>query len=177
HVDQIRTPGVDITAGSLGQGLSCAAGIAMAGRLDKKDYHVFAVIGDGESNEGQIWESAMFAGHHKLDNLIAICDYNKFQIDGRTDEIVSLEPLADKWRAFGWELFEIDGHDFDSIYDTLQKAKSVKGRPSMIIAHTVKAKGHPIFENQAASHNIQCPDEATHKKYLDALEYKTELPY
>ena len=105
HVDQIRTPGVDMTAGSLGQGLSCACGVALAGKLDDKSYRTFCIIGDGESDEGQIWEAALFAAHRKLDNLVAITDCNKMQIDGRTDEILALGPLADKWRAFNWEVF------------------------------------------------------------------------
>lgn len=177
HVDQIRTPGIDMTAGSLGQGLSCACGIALAGRLNRKDYRVFCVIGDGESNEGQIWEAALFAGHHKLDQLVAICDYNKLQIDARTDELLSLEPLMDKWRAFQWEVLEMDGHNWEEIYATFQKALAVKGKPTMIIAHTIKSKGNPLFENRPESHNIKVPDRATHEKVLQALGYTVELPY
>ncbi|MCK4999863.1 MAG: hypothetical protein KAS23_10015 [Anaerohalosphaera sp.] len=109
HVDQNQTPGIDLTAGSLGQGLGCACGLALAAKLDKKTHNVFCLIGDGESNEGQIWESALFAAHKKLDNLITVCDYNKLQIDGFTEDILGLEPLMDKWRSFGWEVFEMDG--------------------------------------------------------------------
>jgi transketolase len=109
---------------------------------DGRKHRVFCIIGDGESDEGQIWEAAMFAGHRRLDNLIVICDYNKMQIDGTTQEILNLEPLADKWRAFGWEVFEIAGHDWDAIYDTLAKADAVVGKPAMIIAHTIKGKGN-----------------------------------
>ena len=177
HVDQIQTPGVDMTAGSLGQGLSCACGIAMAGKMNKKNYNVFCIVGDGESNEGQIWEAAFFAGHHKLNNLVAICDYNKLQIDGPTNDILSLEPLVDKWRAFNWEVFEMDGHNWDDVYDTLQKAIAVKGKPAMIIAHTVKARGNKVFENIAASHNIKVPDKETYEKVMDGLGYTMELPY
>ena len=177
HVDQIQTPGIDMSAGSLGQGLSCACGFAKAAKLNRKAHNVFCIIGDGESNEGQIWEAAMFAGHHKLDNLVAICDYNKFQIDGSTDEVLSLEPLTDKWRAFGWEVFEMDGHDWDDIYDTLQHAVAVKGKPAMIIAHTIKAKGHKDHENTVGSHNIKVPDLEAYENALHGLGYTIQLPY
>jgi transketolase len=177
HADQIQTPGVDMSAGSLGQGLSCASGIALAGKLNAQPHRVFCIIGDGESNEGQIWEAALFAGHHKLDNLAAICDYNKLQIDGPTDEVLSLEPLKDKWRAFNWEVFEMDGHDWEAVYDTIQQAIAVTGKPAMIIAHTIKAKGNALFENIAPSHNIKVPDQATYRKVMDALGYTMELPY
>jgi transketolase len=177
HVDQIQTPGIDMTAGSLGQGLSCACGIALAGKMNKKNYHVFGIIGDGESNEGQIWEASLFAGHNRLDNLVVICDYNKFQIDGTTDELLTLEPLLDKWRAFGWEAFEMDGHDWEDIYTTLKKAIVVRGKPSMIIAHTIKAKGNKAYENLATSHNIRVPDQEAYQKCINGLGYTVELPY
>ncbi len=169
HADERFVPGVDFTTGSLGQGLSCACGAALAARTDGRSHNVFCIIGDGESNEGQIWEAAMFAGHHGLDNLVAITDYNRLQIDGFTDEIVTLEPLADKWRAFGWEVFEMDGHDWHDIYDTVNRAISVRGKPSMIIAHTVKAKGHRDLENRAESHNIKVPDAETFEKVMGGL--------
>ena len=177
HPDMNKTPGVDMTTGSLGQGLSCACGAAYAARLDGKQHRVFCIIGDGESNEGQIWEAALFAGHHKLDNLVAITDYNKLQIDGFTNDLLSLEPLLDKWRAFGWEVFEMDGHDWDAIYDTLQAALAVRGKPSMIIAHTIKAKGCCVVENKPESHNIKVPDQATYDRYMCGLECKFDLPY
>jgi transketolase len=178
HVDQIQTPGIDMTAGSLGQGLSCACGLALAAKMDKKDHNVFCIIGDGESNEGQVWEAAMYGGHKKLDNLVAICDYNKLQIDGFTKDVLDLEPLVDKWKAFNWEVFEVDGHDWDDIYDTLNKAKAVKGKPAMVIAHTVKGKGCCVIENQAGSHNIKVPDQEAYDKYLAALgETNITLPY
>ena len=177
HVDQIQTPGIDITAGSLGQGLSCACGIALAGKLNKKDYRTFCIIGDGESDEGQIWEAALFAGHRKLDNLVAITDYNKMQIDGTTEEIINLEPLAEKWRAFNWEVFEMNGHDWDDIHATIGKAIAVKGKPSMIIAHTVKGKGNAAVENTVGSHNIKVGDKSAYAKYMDALGYTCTLPY
>jgi transketolase len=159
HVDQVITPGVDQTAGSLGQGLSCANGIALACKLQKKTNNVFCIVGDGESQEGQVWEAAMFAAQHKLDNLVAITDYNKMQIDATVDEIVSLEPVVDKWRAFGWQVFEMDGHDWGDIYDTIQRAIAVKDQPAMIIAHTVKAKGNTCYENRIECHFISIPDE------------------
>src|SRR5512137_712977 len=166
HADARYVPGIDMTTGSLGQGLSCACGAAYAARLDGKKHRVFCIIGDGESNEGQNWEAAMFAGHHKLDNLIAITDYNKLQIDDFTDRMLSLEPLRDKWRAFGWEVFEMDGHDWNSIHDTLSAANAVRGKPAMIIAHTIKAKGCGLVENKPESHNIKVPDQATYDKFM-----------
>ena len=177
HVDQNVTPGIDMTAGSLGQGLSAASGMAIAAKMDQKDHHIFCIIGDGESDEGQIWEAALFAAHHRLDNLIAICDYNKFQIDGRTREILNLDPLLDKWKSFGWETIEIDGHNFDEIYDALMKAKEVSGRPTMIIAHTIKGKGNKETEDRVDCHNIRVPDQATYDKLMAGLECKMELPY
>lgn len=177
HADARYVPGIDMTTGSLGQGLSCACGAAYAARLDGKKHRVFCIVGDGESDEGQNWEAAMFAAHHKLDNLLAITDYNRLQIDGFTDDVLSLEPLCDKWRAFGWEVFEMDGHDWDAIYDTLNAALAVRGRPRMVIAHTIKAKGCSIVENKAESHNIKVPDRATYEKFMNALETKATLPY
>lgn len=177
HVDHNKTPGIDMTAGSLGQGLSCACGMAYAAKLNKKSYNVFCIIGDGESNEGQIWEAAMFAGHNKLDNLIVICDYNKMQIDGKTDEVVTLEPLADKWRAFNFEVFEMDGHNWEDIYSTINKAITVKGKPAMIIAHTIKGKGNAEVENKVASHNIKINNQSDYDKYMKGLGYTMTLPY
>lgn len=179
HVDQQKTPGIDQTAGSLGQGLSCALGLALAGRIKNRKNRIFCVIGDGESQEGQIWEAAMFAGKHKLDNLIVINDYNKMQIDGTTDEIVSLEPLPDKWRSFGWEVFETDGHNWDEIYSRLNEAIQVTGKPSIIIAHTVKAKGNKCVEGQVASHHIAVATDDDHQKFMEGVYPRgdIELPY
>jgi transketolase len=177
HADARYVPGIDMTTGSLGQGLSCACGAAYAARQDEKRHRVFCIIGDGESNEGQIWEAALFGGHHQLENLIAITDDNKLQIDGFTSELLSLEPLQDKWRAFGWETFEADGHDWDSLYDTFQAALAVRGKPVMIIAHTVKAKGCSLVENKPESHNIKVPDQATYDRFMNALQIKAPLPY
>jgi len=178
HVDRIRTPGIDMTAGSLGQGLSCACGMAMAAKMDGKKHKIFCIVGDGECDEGQVWEAAMFAGHRKLDNLIAITDYNKLQIDGFTNDVLTLEPLADKWRAFNWEVLEMDGHDWDNIYTTINKAKQIQGKPVMIVAHTIKAKDCSIIENKPESHNIKVDDEAAHRKYMGALKCTDySLPY
>lgn len=178
HTDRLRTPGVDMTTGSLGQGLSCAAGMALAARMDGRKHDVFCIIGDGESNEGQVWEAAMFAGHNKLDNLIAVTDYNKLQIDGPTDEVLTLEPLVDKWRAFNWDVLEMDGHDWEDIYSTIEEARAVRGKPVMIIAHTIKAKDCAAVEGQAGSHNIKVPDEAAREKYMSALKLQDySLPY
>ena len=178
HADARMVPGIDATTGSLGQGLSFACGAALGAKMNGKNHRVFCIIGDGESNEGQNWEAAMFAAHKKLDHLIAITDYNKLQIDGFTSEVLDLEPLADKWRAFGWEVFEMDGHDWDAIYDTIKKASAVKGKPSMIIAHTIKGKGCCEIINKPESHNIKVPDQASYDKYINALEEKDfKLPY
>lgn len=152
HPDANKLPGVDVSTGSLGQGLSLAAGMALAGKLDGKDYRVFALLGDGEQQEGQVWEAAMLAAHYKLDNLIAFLDHNHLQIDGHVEQVLSPEPLADKWRAFGWQVLEIDGHDIDAIRAAVARAKAVTGQPAMIIAETVKGKGVSFMENQASWH-------------------------
>lgn len=178
HCDQIQTPGIDQSTGSLGQGLSCACGLSIAAKRDKKQHNVFCVIGDGESNEGQIWEAAMFASHYKLDNLIAICDYNKLQIDGFTQDVMGLEPLAQKWKAFGWYVMDIDGHDWEQIYNALTEAKEIFGKPVMIIANTVKAKGCCVIENKPESHNVKVTDRQAYDSYLGALaEQEIALPY
>ena len=179
HADGRTVPGIDMTTGSLGQGLSAACGMALAAKKDGKKHHVFCIIGDGETDEGQNWEAAMFAPHQKLDNLVAITDYNKMQIDGSTAEILNLEPLTDKWAAFGWNVLEIDGHNWNDLYNNIEKAKSLKnGKPTMIIAHTIKAKGCSTIENQVGSHNIKVPDRKTHDQYLAAVVGGPfDLPY
>ncbi|MDR1903605.1 MAG: transketolase [Treponema sp.] len=140
HADMNRTPGVDMTTGSLGQGFSCAVGIALGARIRKDGARVYAVIGDGESDEGLIWEAAMFAGHQKLDNLIAFTDYNKMQIDGETAKINDLDPLGDKWRSFGWNVYSVDGHNVEVIDDAINKSKTQTKKPSMIILNTLKGE-------------------------------------
>ena len=151
HADMNRTPGIDMTTGSLGQGLSCAVGIALGSKIKKDGARIYSMIGDGESNEGQIWEAAMYASHMKLDNLIAFTDYNKMQLDGPTYEINDLEPICDKWAAFGWNTFRVDGHDVKAIDEVISKAKETKGKPSMIILDTLKGKG--ISSMEAICHN------------------------
>jgi transketolase len=152
HTDCRLTPGVEITAGALGQGLSIAVGVALAGRLDSKNYRVYALLGDGECNEGQIWEAAMSAAHFKVDNLVAIVDRNGLQLDGWSNEIMNMEPFTEKWRAFGWHTIEVDGHDIAALLDAFEQAKSVQGKPSVVIAHTVKGKGVSFMENQVGFH-------------------------
>lgn len=153
HCDMKRTKGIDMTAGSLAQGFSASVGIALACRLDKRNNRVYAIVGDGESQEGQIWEAAMFAGNRKLSNLIAFCDNNKMQIDGMTDDINSIEPIADKWRAFKWNVISCDGHDIEAIDDAINKAYEENERPTMIILDTVKGKGANFCEGTVASHS------------------------
>ena len=152
HTDRTLTPGVEMSAGSLGQGLSYGIGIALAGRLDKRDYQVYVLLGDGECEEGQVWEAAMFAPHHRMDNITAIVDHNDLQLDGRVCDIMGLEPLADKWRAFNWHVLEINGHDISQVLKALKKARETKGKPTVIIAHTVKGKGVSFMEGNVDFH-------------------------
>ena len=159
HCDRLRTPGVDMTAGSLGQGFSAAVGIAIAKKISGNPSRVFTIIGDGESQEGQIWEAAMLASHRKLDNLIAMQDYNRMQIDGNISDVNGLEPLEDKWRAFGWNVTSIDGHNVEEITDAIGKAKEQRDRPSMIILNTIKGKGAYFAEGKLSSHNMKVTEE------------------
>ena len=152
HPDCRKVPGVEMSTGSLGQGLSVANGLALAGRLDRSNYRVYVLLGDGECEEGQIWEAAMLAAHYGLDNLVALLDYNGLQIDGPIQEVLSPDPLADRWRAFGWAVQEIDGHDFKQIIPALNQARETKGQPSIIIARTVKGKGVSFMEHQVGWH-------------------------
>lgn len=152
HPNMNDTPGVDMSTGSLGQGLSVANGIALAGKLDKKDYRVFTVLGDGELQEGQVWEAAMTTAHYKLDNLTAFIDHNGLQIDGPVRSVMNPEPVPEKFRAFGWHVIEIDGHSLEEIFSAIDEAKNTKGQPTMIIANTVKGKGVCFMENQAGWH-------------------------
>lgn len=147
HPNMRRLPGVEASTGSLGQGLSIGLGHALAARVDKRNYRVYVLIGDGEADEGQIWEAAMAAAKYKVDNLTCILDFNQFQQTGAVAEVMpSLKPIAAKWEAFGWDVGSVDGHDIDAILRTLRAAHTVKGRPQMIIAHTLKGKGLAIFE-------------------------------
>ncbi|MBQ3136163.1 MAG: transketolase [Clostridia bacterium] len=152
HPSMRYTPGVDMSTGSLGQGISAAVGMALGGKLKDKDFRVYTVLGDGEIEEGQVWEAAMFAGNRKLDNLVAIVDYNKLQIDGTIDEVNSPYPIKEKFEAFGWNVIEICGHCFCEIEEAFEKAKKCKGKPTCIVAETVKGKGVSFMENQCDWH-------------------------
>jgi transketolase len=154
HCDMRLTTGVDMTAGSLGQGLSAALGTALAARLDGKDYRVYCLIGDGEQQEGQIWEAAMYASARKVDNLAALLDDNGMQIDGPTDEINSVRPMEKRWAAFGWETTVVDGHDFRELAEAFALARRTKGKPTAVVMRTVKGKGIRIAENKVSSHNM-----------------------
>lgn len=166
HIDMLALPGIEMSTGSLGQGLSAANGMALAARLDKKNYRIYCLTGDGECHEGQIWEAAMTSSHHKLDNLTAIVDHNKYQIDGRVEEIKSLQPFADKWKAFGWNVLSCDGHDFKSIIEALEKAEKHKGKPTMIIAETVKGKGVSFMEDKPLDFHGKAPTEEEKERAL-----------
>lgn len=168
HPDR-RTPGVEVASGSLGQGLSVTLGMALAAKLDKKDYRVYCLLGDGEIQEGNIWEAAMACAHYKCANLCAILDYNRCQIDGRTEEIMNLEPIGDKWRAFGWHTIVIDGHDIRQILQAFAEAKTIKEKPSIIIAHTIKGKGVSFMENVVDFHG-RPPTKEEGEKALKELE-------
>lgn len=147
HPDMHKIPGVEASTGALGHGFPFGVGVALAGRMDGQDYRVFVLLGDGECQEGSVWEAALFAAQHKMDNLTAIIDYNKLQAMGRLDEIVGLEPLGEKWRAFGWEVREVNGHDPEKLKNLFKSLPFRRGRPSMIIAHTIKGKGISFMEN------------------------------
>ena len=157
HPDRLKTPGLEFNSGSLGQGFSFALGCALGGKRAKKEFRVHVLLGDGELNEGQIWEGMMFGAHYKLANLIAIVDYNKYQSDDLNANITALEPLMDKFKAFGWHALEIDGHDFREIEDAFDKAKKVKNKPSIVLAHTVKGKGVSFMENNPKWHGSLAP--------------------
>lgn len=151
HPDR-RVSGVDVPSGSLGQGLSVSLGMSLAAKMDKKDYRVYCLLGDGEIQEGNIWEAAMAAAHYRCDNLCAILDYNGFQIDGRVSEVMAIEPLADKWQAFGWRVLSIDGHNIGEILDAYEAAGNTKDKPTIIVAKTIKGKGVSFMENVADFH-------------------------
>ena len=163
HPDMKHTPGIDMSSGSLGQGISAACGMALSAKLSGDDYRVYAMLGDGECEEGQVWEAAMFASHYKLDNLTVIVDFNGLQIDGTVADVAGLADLDKKFESFGFEVIQIDGHDFEQIEEAINKAKSVKNKPTAIIAATVKGKGVSYMENQVGWHG----------KAPNADEYKT----
>jgi transketolase len=167
HPNRLKLPGLELSAGSLGQGLGVAIGCALNAKLEKKDYRVYTILGDGELNEGSVWEAAMCASHYKLDNLTAIVDRNNLQIDGPTKEVMSLEPLLSKWQAFGWHTLEIDGHNMSQILSSLDEAEKTKDKPTVIIAHTVKGKGVSYAENMVGYHGIAPKDGRRGKESLD----------
>lgn len=152
HPDMKHIPGVDMSTGSLGQGISAACGMALAAKIDGKDSRVYTILGDGEIEEGQVWEAAMFAAHYKLDNLCAIVDNNNLQIDGTVEEVMSPYPITDKFAAFGWNVITIDAHDFDQIEAAMNAAKAVKGKPTVLVQKSVKGKGVSFMENQVSWH-------------------------
>ena len=168
HPDRLTLPGVEASTGSLGQGLSIAIGCALAMRLDKKNSRIYCLMGDGEQEEGQIWEAAMSATHYKLDNLCGIVDRNRLQIDGFTKDVMNSEPLEKKWESFGWNVITVDGHDIPALIRAFEDAKEVKGKPTVIIADTIKGKGVSFMENVAIWHG-QAPNDEEMKRALNDL--------
>jgi transketolase len=175
HPHWLKLPGVEVSTGSLGQGLSIAVGMALAARLDDKNHKIFCIMGDGEQQEGQVWEAAMEAGHYQLDNLIAIIDCNRLQIDGPVKDVMAVEPLAAKYASFGWDVMRINGHNMDQILDSLQQARNVRGRPVMILADTVKGKGVSFMEDQAGWHG-KAPNHDELMKGLAELGLSDKIP-
>jgi transketolase len=173
HPDMHMLPGVEISTGALGQGISVALGIALAARLDRRAFHVFCLVGDGESQEGQVWEAAEAAAHYEVDNLTVILDYNGVQLMGPLSETMSMDPMADKWRSFNWKVIEIDGHDMREIVVALETARDTKGKPCIVIARTVKGKGVSYMEGQAAWHG-KPPDVGQLEQALAELQCEDE---
>lgn len=169
HIDMLALPGIEMSTGSLGQGLSAANGMALAGRLDKKSYRVYCLLGDGECQEGQVWEAAMTAGHYKLDNLCAIVDQNKYQIDGSVEQIKGLEPLADKFKAFRWNVIKCDGHDIKTLISKLDEADKVKDKPTVIIADTLKGRGVQFMECRPTEFHGRAPNKEEEAEALKQL--------
>ena len=169
HPDMKHIKGVDMSSGSLGQGFSCACGMALSAKINKQDYRTYALIGDGESQEGQIWEAIMFASHYKLDNLCLIIDNNGLQIDGKVSDVMNVMPYASKLKAFGWNVIQIDGNDIEQILDALAKAREVKGKPTAIVAKTIKGKGVSFMEDQASWHG-KAPNEEQYNQAMSELK-------
>jgi len=167
HPDMKGTPGVEMSTGSLGQGFSVACGMAMASKLDNAPWRVYALLGDGEVQEGIVWEAAMSAAHYKLDNMVAFLDYNGLQIDGKTEDVMNIGSIVDKFKAFGWNVIEIDGHDFDQIFAALDMAKETVGKPTMVVAKTIKGKGVSFMENEAGWHGAAPSDSDLERALLD----------
>ncbi len=168
HTDRTLTPGVEMSAGSLGQGLSFALGVALAARLNSATYRTYVLLGDGECDEGQVWEAAMASAHFKVDNLVAIVDNNEIQLDGWNRDIMSLAPFNKKWEAFGWHVIEVNGHDITQVINAFNQAKSIKGQPTLVLAHTVKGKGVSFMENNPDFHG-KAPSPAEVEKALKEL--------
>lgn len=154
HPNMNYVPGVDMSTGSLGQGISCAVGMALANKMDNNDHRIYALLGDGECQEGQVWEAAMAAAHYKLDNLCAMVDYNELQIDGSIHDVMDPSPIDEKFKAFGWHVIEINGHNYEEIQKAFEEAKTIKNKPTLIFAHTVKGKGVSFMENKASWHGV-----------------------
>lgn len=169
HPDKNKVPGVDMTTGSLGQGLSAANGMAIAGKMEQKRYRVYCILGDGEIEEGQVWEAAMAANQYKLDNLCVVVDNNNLQIDGTIEEVMSSYPIDEKFKSFGFEVINIDGHDIEEIIKAFEVAKNVKGKPTCIIAKTIKGKGVSFMENQATWHG-KAPNEEQYEQARKTLK-------
>ncbi len=169
HPNMNKIPGVDMSTGSLGQGISAAVGMALGAKLDKKDFRVYTVLGDGEIEEGEVWEAAMFAANRGLDNLVAVVDYNGLQIDGTVEEVNSPYPIADKFKAFKWNVVEIDGHDFDAIESALENARATKGVPTCIVMKTIKGKGVSYMENAVGWHG-KAPNTEEYEQAMTELK-------
>ncbi|MGL4533700.1 MAG: transketolase [Fusobacteriaceae bacterium] len=174
HPDMRKVPGVEISTGSLGQGLSVANGMALSARISGESYRTYVLMGDGELQEGQVWEAAMTSAHYKLDNVCAFVDANNLQIDGNVDKIMGVEPLDKKWEAFGWNVLVVDGHDFKEIFQALDTARETKGKPTMIIARTVKGKGISFMENVCGFHGVAPTNEET-ERAVEELSNISEL--
>lgn len=175
HPDMKAIPGVDMSSGSLGQGICCANGMALAGKIDNKDYRVYTILGDGELEEGQVWEAAMYAAHYKLDNLTAFVDFNGLQIDGNVADVMSPLPIDEKFKAFGWNVIVCDGHDFEALLSSINEAKATKGKPTVIILRTIKGKGVSFMENNAGWHG-SAPNDEQYAQAMDELNtYLSEL--
>ena len=173
HPDMKGVPGVDMSTGSLGQGISTACGMALSGKLYGKDYRVYTVLGDGELEEGQVWEAAMFAAHYKLDNLCAVVDWNGLQIDGKIEDVMSSLPIDEKFAAFGWNVILVDAHDFDSLRDGFNKAKECKGKPTVLVAKSIKGKDVSFMENLASWHGV-APNDEQRDQAIAELDKKLE---
>ena len=168
HPDMHKVPGIEMSTGSLGQGISAAGGMALANKLDNDPGRIYVLLGDGEIQEGIVWEALMSAAHYKLDNIVAILDHNGLQIDGKNEDVMTVAPVVEKFQAFGWNVIQIDGHDFEQILDAFKQARACKGKPTMIVAETIKGKGVSFMENNAGWHG-KAPDEEQTKQALAEL--------